>query len=139
MAAQQLSTRVCTSRGTNRVVRGTADRGSLKKAGVRDWMAPNRENVFIAPLEGENENRFNPLVVEPLKGSESVDDSSSDTNTKLKSHLSNFLFSGDVMSTVLEFGTMTALVLLTCILGVELDVAGSATFEQITWMFIGKR
>ena len=101
-------------------------------------MDPNRESVFNAPLD-KNENLSLSPPVEPLKGSESVDYSSSDTNTKLKSHLSNFLFSGDVMSTVLEVGTMTALVLLTYILGVELDVAGSATFEQITWMFIGKR
>jgi hypothetical protein len=60
---------------------------------------------------------------------------------KLSDHLSSLLFSDDVLATVIEASTIIALFVLSYWRGsaAVLDVAGSASFKQITWVFVGKR
>ena len=63
------------------------------------------------------------------------------SDIKWEHHSSNYLYSGDVMSTILEVGI--ALLLLSMaylrLPAIELNVVGSSTFKQVTWIYVGSR
>lgn len=100
--------------------------------GINDINLISRQEkavIVCSSTPTENENK-DPLV-----------DDKAFLDIKWENFSSNYLFSGDVMSTILEVGIAVFLLSMAYLRlpALELNVVGSSTFKQVTWIYVGNR
>ena len=100
--------------------------------GINDINLISRQEkavIVCSSTATENENK-DPLV-----------DDKAFLDIKWENFSSNYLFSGDVMSTILEVGIAVFLLSMAYLRlpALELNVVGSSTFKQVTWIYVGNR
>jgi hypothetical protein len=105
-------------------------------------MAPNPRDISVAPNKNPRHSAADPVAgVGKIPEKDTRSDVVTGSKFTLKNHLSSLLLSDDVLATAMEFGTIFGLLTLSYWPGMSavLDEPGSASFKQITWVFVGKR